>query len=235
MKKILLAALAVISLAALQSCADEGNESHGTAVYNSNHTQYPTEMFADQTLDSIIVVSYDSWQASLKDAASQEWLSLSPVKCDVPPQYIWTQSIYLTTTPNTTGETRVATVTFETSYAELGNVMTTVYQYPWHNITAPQGTIVEGEDGKEHFLFLAPLAADATYALLGCTVYADATLTSDADWLMVQNEDTNLKPGAHGIKFVVDANTTSETRVAHVTLTSNGVSTVINYEQKAKQ
>lgn len=235
MKKLILAAVALLSAVSLQSCIDGNNESHGTAIYNNLGTNAPTELFADQTLDSIFVMSYDTWDATIKATQGGDWLTISPTTCKVPAQYIVTQSVYLKMTPNNTGKIREAAIGINSTYPEYGMLMTYVYQYPWLNITAPVPTYSKKEGSDEVVAtFAAKLAAKDNYAVLGCAVYAEAMLTSDADWFIVNNEDQTLKPGSHGIKFVVNPNTTGAEREAHVTLTSNGVSNVITYTQAAK-
>lgn len=237
MKKMILAALALLSLTTgLQSCLSGDNESHGTAIYNRLGSTTPSELYADQTVDSLFVVSYDSWTATLKPLDGGEWLEASPTSCKVPADYIVTQSVCLKTTPNNTGKVRTMAFLVNSSYTEYGTLTTYVYQYPWHQISAPVASF-EKKEGSDDVtaVFATKLGAADTYAVLGCTVYAEATLESDANWLLVQNDDRVLKVGNHGIKFVVDPNNGREERVAHVTLTSNGVSTVITYTQSAKK
>lgn len=235
MKKLIIAAVALLSAVSLQSCIDGDNESHGTAIYNNLGTNAPTELYADQTLDSMFVMSYDSWEASVKATEGGEWLTITPTNCKVPVGYVVTQSVYLKMTPNTTGKIREAAVGINSSYPEYGTLMTYIYQYPWLNITAPVPTYSKKKGSNEVVAtFATKLAAKDTYAVLGCATYAEATLKSDANWLIVNNEDQVLKPGSHGIKFVVDPNNTGAEREAHVTLTSNGVSNVITYTQAAK-
>lgn len=237
MKKFLYAALALtLTTATLQSCLGGDNENHGTQIYNRGNMGM-TELYADQTLDSIHIVSYDSWTAR---TANAEWFEISDKQCKVPAGYIVTQTVLIKTTPNTTGKLRVGTIYIDSEYSEYGPLSTNVYQCPWLNITVPVLQVEQLEDkatGEKYSAakFEAPIGAADNYALLACTVYADATLTSDANWLSVNNEDQTLKPGNYGIKFVVSPNNDSAERVAHVTLTSNGVSNVITYTQKGKK
>lgn len=235
MKKIILAALALFSVVSLQSCIDDEAGNHGTMIYNRNNSSY-TELFADQILDSLHVVSYDSWTASLKFANDNDkWFTISDDKCNVPAGYIVTQSVIINAQPNTTGKTRVAAFVVRSSYPEYGDLSSFIYQYGWHNISVPVPSYEKQADDSYVPKFEAELAATDNLALLACTVYAEATLSSDADWISVQNEDKTLSEGAHGLKLVVEPNNTAEARKAHVTLSSNGVSTVVTYTQKAKK
>lgn len=237
MKKIILAALMIGSALALASCIGGDNENHGTSIYNSHGQMAPVELYADQTLDSLFVMSYDSWSARIENA---DWFEVSDKTCKVPANYIVTQSVLVKTTPNTTGKARVGMFVVNSEYAEYGPLSTSITQYPWLNITAPVAQYVQVDDkekGEKYVTakFEAPINAADNYALLACTVYADATLTSDAAWLSVPNDVQTLKPGNYGVKFVVEPNSGAEERVAHVTLTSNGVSNVITYTQKGKK
>lgn len=235
MKKIALAAVALLSMVSLQSCINDEVGNHGTMIYNRNNSSY-TELYADQTVDSLHIVSYDSWTASIKYADTKdEWFTISDYKCNVPVDYIVTQSVIVNAQPNTTGKTRVAAIVVKSSYPEYGDLSTLVYQYAWHNITVPVPSFEKQPDDSYAPKFEAELAASNNTALMACAVFAEATLTSDADWLSIQNEDKVLSVGSHGLTFVVSPNTTAEERTAHVTLTSNGVSTVVTYKQKAKK
>lgn len=237
MKKTILAALALtLATASFQSCISGDNENHGTSIYNSQGQMAPIELYADQTLDSLFVLSYDSWTAR----TDGDWFEISDKTCKVPAGYIVTQTVLVKTTPNTTGKVRYGALGINSEYPEFGEIRANITQLAWLNITAPvpQYEQVEDEATGEKYVaakFEAPINAADNYALLGCTVYADATLTSDADWLNVNNEDQTLKPGNYGIKFVVSPNNDAAERVAHVTLTSNGVSSVITYTQKGRK
>lgn len=235
MKKIAFAAIALLSITALQSCLNGDNENHGTAIYHRNGNDY-TEMYADQTVDSLHIVSYDSWTATVEGGSDGPWFTISDTKCNVPVNYIVTQSVIITTTPNTTGKARTGVIKVNSTYNEYGPMTGGVVQYGWHNITAPIPTLekIEGKD-ENRIVFKSDVNATDNYALLACTVYADATLKSDADWLSVPNDVQTLAPGNYGVKFGVLPNNSAEDRVAHVTLTSNDVSTVVTYTQKGKK
>ena len=231
MKKITLAALALISLTALQSCLNGGNENHGTIVYHRNG-QNLTEMYADQTVDSLHIMSYDSWTAAVDGGNAGQWFTISDSKCTVPAYTIVTQSVIINTTPNTTSKARSGIIKIDTDYNEYGIITAGVVQYGWLNITTPIPTY---DKEKECVVFASELRAEDNYALLACAVYAEAKLTSDAVWLSVPNDVQTLAPGSHGVRFAVSPNNDKTERVAHVTLTSNGVSNVVTYKQRGKE
>lgn len=233
MKKLLLAAAALLTTAAFVACDNAGNEYHGTYFVNLNHGNAMV-MYADQTIDSLRVVSFDSWTAELKHIDGGEWCKASVTKCDVPIGYQVAQSVYIEATPNTTGLSRTAGYYVRSSYSEFGIVSSGVFQYGWLNISVPEPSFTSQTLAEAKAEFKALIPANATTAPLAFYVYADATLTSDAEWLTIPEDVQTVKSGSHGLKLVTTANPAAEDRTAHVTLTSNGVSNVITYVQKGK-
>lgn len=233
MNKALLAAFALLTTATFVACDDAGNEYHGTTIVNRNQTNAMV-MYADQTIDSLCVVSFDSWTAELQNIEGGEWCKASVTKCDVPVGYQVAQSVYIETTPNTTGLNRYAGYYVHSSYPEFGVISSGIYQYAWLHITVPEPSFTSQTFTEAKAEFKAQIPANATTAPLAFYVFADATLTSDAEWLTIPEDVKTVKRGEHGIQLVTTANPNVEERVAHVTLTSNGVSNVITYVQKGK-
>lgn len=237
MKKILFAAAALVALVGLHSClGDSGNEQHGTSIFTPNNTMF-LEMYADQTLDSLGVFSYDNWDASLQWNEYTPWFSISPVKGGVPNGYISTTTVmYVKAEPNTTGKGRGGAVVLDTDNPENNNkVGMTVWQYGWLRITVPTPTYSSQKLEEAVATFNMDLTAEAMSASMAFYNYGPASLVSDADWFIVPDDMKSFEPGAHGVKFSVLPNATAEDRVAHVTLTSNGVSNVVTYTQKGKK
>ena len=89
----------------------------------------------------------------------------------------------------------------------------------------------------KQLVFIGPPIRSAPPSTLAFIPYdKDSTthsLTSDADWLMVPARFARPTAGAHSVDLEVRPNPTAGERTAHVTLTSNGVSTVITYVQAA--
>lgn len=234
MKKIALAALALLSTAAFVACGDTAGENHGTTIYNRGNNSI-TEMYADQTVDSLHVISYDSWTSSIESILGGDWCKTSVSKCEVPAYYVVTQSVIINTTPNTTGVSRVAMFNVKSAWLESSTINTPIYQYGWLNITTPLPTFTTKDIKDAKAEFKHELRADATAAPLAFYVYAEASLTSDAEWLTIPESVKKVEVGPHGAQLTVTPNNTASDRVANVTLTSNGVSNVITYTQKAKK
>lgn len=78
------------------------------------------------------------------------------------------------------------------------------------------------------------IKANTSYAPLTLTVYSNATITSDVEWLSIPDSYKNLAPNKYGIHLPVSSNTSTNSRTAHVTITSNGVSSTVTYVQQGK-
>lgn len=237
MKKILFAAAALLSLVGLHSClGDNGSVQHGTSIFTPNNTMF-LEMYADQTLDSLGVFTYDDWEASLQWDKYTPWFVITPQKGGVPKGYVSSTTImYVKAEPNTTGMGRGGAVVLDTDNPDNNSkIGMTVWQYGWLRITVPTPTYSSQKLEEAVATFKMDLLPESMTASMAFYNYGMATLTSDADWFIVPDDIKSLEPGAHGVKFSLLPNTTGVDRVAHVTLTSNGVSNVVTYTQKGKK
>lgn len=234
MKKTVLAGMAFYALTGLYSCLGNGSEQHGTSIYPAGQKGF-VEMFADQTVDSFLVVSYDSWEASVGAAnGAATWFSISPNKQDVPAGYRGQRPVVVQTQPNNTETTRVGLVNMTTTY-ENQRLTLAVYQYGWLNITVPTPSYssTKLEDAKA--VFATSLLAKATKADMVFSVHANATLTSDVAWITVPADKQSFMPGTYTVQLGVEPNNGSSDRVGHVTLTSYGISNTVTYTQKGAQ
>ena len=131
-------AVACLAALALTACDnDSTNEQHGTSFYPI--TVGGIETFADQTVDSVRVMSFDSW--TLKNTS--DWCSVraegqeNNISVKVPEGYISSTRLDFRLQPNTTGKLRSNRIDVVSSYAKIGTVSTVLTQYPHHNITSP--------------------------------------------------------------------------------------------------
>ena len=233
MKKVfhLLISVMVLCFAA---CTESSYEYHQTYFY----PQQPggKMMYADQTLDSTRVISYDSWTAQ----TTADWLSLTPAEQNIPAGYGMNTLVKLTCAPNTTGETRHSAILLKS----FGSLAMDVYQTAWLNIIWPTaiytnkpeaaGDASTGTVMDKQVSFVTTLSADSTSMKVKFRVYADgATLQSNASWLV--HKDTVYAAGTHEALLSVEPNAFAVSRTATLTLSSNGVSTPIKVTQKEKQ
>lgn len=233
MKKVspLLISVMVLCFAA---CTESSYEYHQTYFY----PQQPggKMMYADQTLDSTRVISYDSWTAQ----TTADWLSLTPAEQNIPAGYGMNTLVKLTCAPNTTGETRHSAILLKS----FGSLAMDVYQTAWLNIIWPTATYTNKPEAAgdastgtvmdKQVSFVTTLSADSTSMKVKFRVYADgATLQSNASWLV--HKDTVYAAGTHEALLSVEPNAFAVSRTATLTLSSNGVSTPIKVTQKEKQ
>lgn len=243
MKKLIFTLLAlVVATATLQSCLNSEDESHGISVVTRNGLGF-VEMYADQVTDTAMVFSYDSWQATvLQDVLSETpsptapvWYSVTPTTETVPAGYLSSKSVAILSQPNNTGKNRVGGIKFSTSYANNGTIGLTVRQYAWLNITTPAPVLSSNDIRTATATFAVDLLPTARETLFECTVYGQASLTSNADWLTVPAASATMRPGYNRVVLALEPNESAEARTAVVTLLSNGVRSVVTVKQLGKK
>ena len=218
----------------LASCVNDDDLGQHTAYF------YPMrpngmEFFADQESDTTVVVSTDDWSARVQNMAGNDgWLNISPEKASVVAGGMLYQTMKLNFSTNTTGKSRRAQVCVDVQTDKIDGIAMVVTQYGWLNITVPEPIFTTSEIATAEPVFKAKLKAEAGVAFLSCQVYADATVTSDAEWLTIPDDVKAIKAGAHGLQLPVKANESGAERTANVTLTSNGCSNIIIYVQAAE-
>ena len=211
-------AAAVMALAA---CSEATYENHMTMFY----PQEPSgrTIYADQTVDSCGLESYDSWTA---ESSAPDWLTLSPASHDVPSGYVSTDWVYVHATPNTTGQYREGLLTVR-GYHETS---LHVQQEAYLNVARPMGTTTEGTSIPAFRLELKPEAAADSVIF---TVYSDdVTLSSSEHW--VTPKDSSFTAGQHIVYLDFSPNLGPDVRRATLTLTSAGVTTPIELSQEVK-
>ena len=128
-------ASALLLALSFAACDDAGYERHGTNFVDVS--PYGMHFYADQTVDSCGLESYDSWTA---ESSAPDWLTLSPASHDVPSGYVSTDWVYVHATPNTTGQYREGLLTVR-GYHEAS---LHVQQEAYLNVARPMGTTTEG-------------------------------------------------------------------------------------------
>lgn len=237
--KLKLIFAAVAAVFALVSCESGGNEYHSTYFYPMDSG---IMTYADQTYDSVKVVSTDSWTLD----NNSEWCTIrnngqvAPFSVNIPAGYIAATRLDLALLPNNTGAIRSNTIEVQSSYAKIGKVMQTLVQMPFLNISSPtpmKQTV--NENTQYTFTLTVPAngqAAGGKDPSISFTVYASgATLTtSDNSWLVPEQTSGFEKDKTQEVAVKVSANATGAERTGTLTLTSNGISTPITVKQ-AKQ
>lgn len=224
MKKKLFVSFAVLG-GLLVSCGDTEFEAHQTYFYP---TAGALELYADQTADTLHVVSLDSWTAE----CSEPWLNVSPASEDIPAGYRLDRKLDITAEANTTGKNRAGNLLVRA----YGNTFTMpVVQTSWLNIIQPQPQT----DGNNDFetrrpSFVMDLKGEATDTVLVFRTYADGATLQVADaWLTP--EALTFPAGRHRVRISLSANPDPQPRQTRVTLTSAGISTDIDVKQKVAE
>lgn len=221
MKTISCFLLAVLAL--MTSCSESSYEAHQTYFYPLGTNE--KTFYADQELDSVRIISLDSWSISTSD-----WFTVMPVAQNIPAGIELNTKVNLRTTPNLTGKPRIG----QLSVASYFNLNLPVYQLSWLNITVPYPEYDMNESMANRVanfnLNIVPESGSASPYIL-FTVYADnATLASDADWLVPA--ETRFKAGRHQVSLSCPDNRTGAVRTATLKLTSNGVTSSIKVTQE---
>lgn len=237
MRQLKIWAVTCLAALALTACDNEStNEQHGTSFYPI--TVGGIETFADQTVDSVRVMSFDSW--TLKNTS--DWCTVrsddqvNDISVKVPVGYISSTRLDFRLQPNTTGKLRSNRIDVVSSYAKIGTVSTTLTQYPHHNITSPSGQYGTGDEYSRTFTLGVPAEGVNSYGskpYVKFTVYAEgATLTASEEWI-VPDKTADFTPNQQQlVDLTVAPNPTAEKREATLSLTSAGVTTVIRVTQE---
>lgn len=233
-----------------------------TACDNDNKNEfhrlnfYPTLSsgkiwFADQSTDSIVLQTTDSWKLSVETQKGiDKWLTATPESGTVPPNYIAAQRLTLAFAPNTTGKIRSARLNVTVSTDKIRGISLPATQTSWLDVRRPQPVfprpLVQDAMRSNKYngggdplpVFVEVLNAKAGTTQCAFRLYDTDTekhsLTSDADWLIVPAESAKPGAGAHNVKITYLENPDPTPRTAHLVLTSGGVTTYITYNQNAR-
>ena len=230
-----------LSAFALTACDDENaNEYHATYFYPMS--TYGIETYADQSVDSIRVISSDSW--TLQNSC--EWCTISsngqlaPLSINIPQGYIASTRLDFKLQPNTTGKLRTNRIDVASSYDKVGTISQLLVQYPNLNITHPDGVATgTGTEYAVTYTLSVPaegVSPSGAKPYVKFTVYAEgATLTSSADWIESVQTAGFAKYEAQSVELNVQPNPTKESRTAMLVLCSSGVETPITVTQLAQK
>lgn len=233
MKKLFYAVLAVFVLL-LNSC-DKDNSFHSFGIIYPSVYQ-PAVLYADQTIDSLVFTTTDNFQVSVPEAT---WITVpdSMKSGNIPNSYrmLIYVPVYLTFETNPSGKVRTGNVIVRSFDNDEWDerATATYYQYSWLNIISPEPTYGALKDGiPEEVSFKTTVNAEQQTAMIEFQAYGDWKL-SDGDFLHVEKGLQEGRAGRFELPIQIDANVTSTSRTGVIVLTSNGISTPIEYTQEA--
>ena len=227
---VLFAVLAVTMFVA--SCSKDDPDYHTLRVNSYLAKTYPVQYYADQTHDSLFVVSTDSWESDTKcDWIRFRQTALSSISYKFRYQYgvALSKSELIVINANATGADRSTQIT---TSANGKQVVLSVVQHPYLNITNPQLNLVDKTK-----LFSKTLAKATLSTELAFTLYNDARLSTEDSWITLPSQtyyQGDFSGKSYTVTIQLEANTTGAQRNGKVTLTSEtGVATVIEIVQNA--
>lgn len=232
MKRIIFPLLFLMAIA-MQSCSDGLDRHELSVVYPNGYA-----LFADQTQDSLVFLTFDSWRVS----SNASWITVTGkssdnIKYDYYKNYLIRVDLALE--PNTTGHTRAGNVTVK-SYDYEGAGL--YVQFPFLNITRPNPNVNKyyGDhyavpDGAD---FVLRDSADVVSDSLCFNVQKEWTLTfapgADQSWL--QLSATSGAAGYSAVPITLEQNLKPQERRTELLLTSSGITNQISVVQaKAKK
>lgn len=222
---ILLGAVMVFS-----SCSDSENTYHTLGITSASTSSDYALLYADQPTDVIKINSTDNWTAS----TIATWISFPPAgtnSISQGPTYKnssdSTYSATINIQPNTTGSTRLGVVRVETNKHHVG---LPVYQVGYLNITSITPAFSDPANRNGASFALTALQEEASVSV-SFYIYQPATITTSAEWVTVETE--HYSAGNNTAQFILEPNTTGQSRTATLTITSScGAHTNITLTQQ---
>lgn len=196
-------------------------------------------LYADQAADTLGIYSFDSWKLAVATTEAAAWITASPTQQTVPAASVATTPVILTTTPNTTGKSRTATLQLTTTFPDFGTLTMGVRQLPWLDVRRPVNVPAYTAEGVATPSFTETLTHDAGSTTLSIFFHdKDAgthSVISKADWISLPEVPQDGYPyGLHTIKLTLRNNTAKTARTGEVVITSAGVSTILTYTQQGQ-
>lgn len=236
MKKPLLfsSLCALTALTVAVSSCDKDTYRHGISVL------YPapvTVLFADQTEDSVVFTTFDSYAVT---SFQNDWLKVlhseaHPSKARIENNYYnnYICSVYLQAQPNTGDAPRNGYVdihSFGNDWDETARAM--YYQFNWHNISKPAPSYVYDEQRNvTNCSFTGLDSATQVVDTLRFYAYDKWTLTPH-EGSFVKSSLVSGEAGYQTILLSVEPNTSTEERATSMSLLSqNGAKTLIHFRQ----
>lgn len=243
-----LATVLFSGIAMLTSCNTKSEyEEHQISLRTRNYT-VNTILYGDQTTDTVWVKSTENWTANLEKKAIvtngdklNDTSSSNEVTLTISPQNKSVKRGYYAITPLVITATKTASDSIVNHYllhvnptqGPLNALTHHVFQVYWLDINGINNI---GEANKPRFS--EELEHQARTLYFAFRLYnpqlSTHSLTSDADWLTVPAESKQPKTGYQVVELKATENPTQKPRVAHVSLSSGGVTTTITYTQKGR-
>ena len=236
-----LATVLFSGIAMLTSCNTKSEyEEHQISLRTRNYT-VNTILYGDQTTDTVWVKSTENWTATLEKKTTNSDKDNNAAPLTITPQSVKVKQGYYAITPIVIAAAKPSTDSIPQHYllqikptqGKLNRLTHHVIQTNWLHINSVNNI----EDfNKPHLAEQIEYEAKKLY--FAFTLYnpqlSTHALTSDADWLTVPAEAKQPKTGYQVVELKATENPTNKPRVAHVSLSSGGVTTTITFTQKGR-
>lgn len=236
-----LATVLFSGIAMLTSCNTKSEyEEHQISLQTRNNT-VNTILYGDQITDTVWVKSTENWTATLEKKTTNSDKDNNAAPLTITPQSMKVKQGYYAITPIVIAAAKPSTDSIPQHYllqikptqGKLNSLTHHVIQTNWLHING----INNIEDfNKPHLAEQIEYEAKKLY--FAFTLYnpqlSTHALTSDADWLTVPAEAKQPKTGYQVVELKATENPTNKPRVAHISLSSGGVTTTITFTQKGR-
>ena len=236
-----LATVLFSGIAMLTSCNTKSEyEEHQISLQTRNNT-INTILYGDQITDTVWVKSTENWTATLEKKTTNSDKDNHAAPLTITPESVKVKQGYYAITPIVIAAAKPSTDSIPQHYllqikptqGKLNSLTHHVIQTNWLHING----INNIEDfNKPHLAEQIEYEAKKLY--FAFTLYnpqlSTHALTSDADWLTVPAEAKQPKTGYQVVELKATENPTNKPRVAHVSLSSGGVTTTITFTQKGR-
>lgn len=236
-----LATVLFSGIAMLTSCNTKSEyEEHQISLQTRNNTVNPI-LYGDQITDTVWVKSTENWTATLEKKTTNSDKDNNAAPLTITPQSMKVKQGYYAITPIVIAAAKPSTDSIPQHYllqikptqGKLNSLTHHVIQTNWLHING----INNIEDfNKPHLAEQIEYEAKKLY--FAFTLYnpqlSTHALTSDADWLTVPAEAKQPKTGYQVVELKATENPTNKPRVAHISLSSGGVTTTITFTQKGR-
>ena len=231
MKKITLLMCAVICTMLTMNSCSESDPNYHTLGITSRLTDGPiVGLYADQTDDTLMLRSTDPWVADTQCS----WMLFTQTgtqKDEEKFDYVYgSEKVFLrpvSIEPNTTDAVRRTAVLLKAN----GHTISLLYLQLNHLNVVEPAVVYTDASTYVGASFSKKVGAAAQTTTVRAVLYADATISSDQEWLAI--EQTSLAKGDNTVTLTIGQNTTGAERKANVTLlSSTGAKTTVTIVQE---
>lgn len=236
-----LATVLLSGIAMLTSCNTKSEYEEHQISLQTRYNTVNTILYGDQITDTVWVKSTENWTATLEKKTTNSDKDNNAAPLTITPESVKVKQGYYAITPIVIAAAKPSTDSIPQHYllqikptqGKLNSLTHHVIQTNWLHING----INNIEDfNKPHLAEQIEYEAKKLY--FAFTLYnpqlSTHALTSDADWLTVPAEAKQPKTGYQVVELKATENPTNKPRVAHVSLSSGGVTTTITFTQKGR-